>query len=126
MSYDIYFRKNGETCELPFPTPRGGTYSVDEEFNKAYLNMTCSYCEKMLSIGIAMVRHDDDLAGTFICDKSTAGEVVESLVRAIPRLSNETSDDYWEPCDGNVKRALINILTMAIAVPQDSICEVSA
>lgn len=43
----------------------------------------------------------------------TGAESIPVLERAIAVLGNDVSNDYWEPTEGNAKRALIYLLTMA-------------
>lgn len=42
----------------------------------------------------------------------TALEAIPHLERAVSQLSDDVSSDYWEPTEGNVKKALIQLLTM--------------
>ena len=54
----------------------------------------------------------------------TAAECVRILTSVIPKMGNETDPDYWEPTEGNAKKALVNLLTVAVVVPSDAICKV--
>ena len=115
MSYDIYFtdpvsRKTIELNDVHFM--RGGTYAVggtkDLHFNITY-NYARNYAKHNFSI--------EDLI-----DK-TALEAIPELKRVIALLGDDVSDDYWEATDGNAKRALISLLTMAKMRP-DAVIEV--
>lgn len=43
----------------------------------------------------------------------TGAESIPVLQNAIANLGNDTSPDYWNPTDGNAKRALCQLLAMA-------------
>ena len=124
MSYDIYFKKDDKVCQLPFKPPIGGTYCLNEEYREAHLNMTCNYAGTLHRVGLAMVHHDNDKPGTKTLNGMTAQQVVDALAKAIPKLADDVDHDYWKETDGNVKAALTNLLTIAVNVPSDSICEV--
>lgn len=123
MSYDIYFTKDGKVCELPFAPPRGGTYCVDEGFRKAYFNMTYNYFQILAEHGLAVHRHDDDPDGIFVFEEHTASEIAKKLAEVIPTLKDDFDDNYWTATEGNVKRALTNLLLIAVNVPPDARCE---
>ena len=42
----------------------------------------------------------------------TALEAIPILETAISNLKDDVVDDYWQPTEGNTKRALNNLLTM--------------
>ncbi|MBQ7650702.1 MAG: hypothetical protein IJS15_07060 [Victivallales bacterium] len=54
----------------------------------------------------------------------TASECVKILISVIPKIGNDTDPDYWKPTEGNAKRALVNLLSIAVVVPPDAICHV--
>ena len=56
-------------------------------------------------------------------NNKAAANVIPELKRVIGLLGDQTSDNYWEPIDGNAKRALITLLTMAQMRP-DAIIKV--
>ncbi|MBP5459306.1 MAG: hypothetical protein J6Y62_03995 [Clostridia bacterium] len=123
MSYDIRFKKGGQTCRLPFQAPRGGTYCADPGFDEAWLNMTYNYCETLSRLGIAVYGHEDDPKGTYVLNGRKAGEIAVKLAEAIPQLKDDRDPDYWKATEGNVKKALTDLLTMAVNVPPDAVCE---
>lgn len=125
MSYDFKFVKDGETCRLPFVTPRGGTYCIDPEYNEAKLNMTYNYHKIMFDLGIEPYRHDDDPKGIYVMEGKRASSIAKKLAQVIPKLNGNVDDDYWKATEGNVKKALTNLLLIAVNVPPDAICEVS-
>lgn len=43
----------------------------------------------------------------------TGAESIPTLEAAAAKLGDEVSGDYWEPTDGNAKRALLQLLAMA-------------
>lgn len=48
----------------------------------------------------------------------TAEDTVPILKEAIGRLNKaDRSDDYWEPCENNVRNALVSLLHMARECP---------
>ena len=53
----------------------------------------------------------------------TALEAIPELERVIALLGDDVDADYWKPTDGNAKRALISLLTMAKMRP-DAVIEV--
>jgi len=125
MSYDIYFRdKDGNAIDLPFAPPIGGTYCASSDFRKAWLNITYNYCEIYQNHNLAIGKHRDDPEGTATLEGMTAGDVVQALVKVIPDLKDDVSADYWKPTEGNAKKALLNLLCIAVAVPPESICVV--
>ena len=125
MSYDFKFVKNGEVCRLPFSTPHGGTYCIDPEYNEAKLNMTYNYHKIMFDLGITAYRHKDDPKGIYVIEGKKASSIAKKLAEVIPKLKDEVDPDYWKPTEGNVKKALSNLLLMAVSVPPDAKCEVS-
>ena len=84
----------------------GGTYALNGT-KELWLNVTYNY-------GSLYYRPDvlgEDGIRT-IYDK-TGLESIPILTKAIAALGDETSEDYWEPTEGNAKRALYILLTMA-------------
>lgn len=116
MSWDIDFCDpvSGKVIKLDEPHfMRGGTYVVGG--TKALtLNITYNYYENYAPHGFSI----NDLNG------KTAYEIVPELDRVIGLLSDETDPDYWAPVDGNAKRALIQLRTMAKMRP-DAVIRVS-
>ena len=115
MSYDVFFcdpvSKN--TIELDEPHfMRGGTYTVGGD-RMLRLNITYNYARNYYPHGFNI----RDLDG------KSALEAIPELRRVISELGDETDPDYWKPTDGNAKRALIQLLTMARMRP-DAIIEV--
>ena len=63
--------------------------------------------------------------GTRTLEGKTAAECVRVLTSVIPTMGNETTPDYWQATEWNAKMALVDLLTIAVAVPPDAICIVS-
>ena len=115
MSYDVFFRDpvSGETIRTEEPHfMRGGTYKVNGDC-ELYLNVTYNYAKNYSPHGFSI----RDL------HRRPAYTVIPELERVIALLGNDCSPDYWNPVDGNAKRALIILLTMAKMRP-DAIIEV--
>ena len=124
MSYGIEFQKDGKTCILPFPPPHGGTYCADEDFRKAWFIITFNYAQIFARHGLSIVKREKTERGIRTLEGKTAAECVRILTSVIPKMGNETDPDYWEPTEGNAKKALVNLLTVAVVVPYDAICKV--
>lgn len=115
MSYDVFFRDpvSGETLRTDEPHfMRGGTFKVGGEC-ELYLNITYNY-EKNYSPHKFSIQ---DL------NEKHALTVIPELERVIALLGDDCSENYWTPVDGNAKRALIILLTMAKMRP-DAVIEV--
>ena len=84
---------------------RGGTYCVGGS-NELSLNITWNYAKHY-------VRVVDSEKGIRWLYGKTGLESIPVLTAAIDALGDDTSDDYWEPTEGNAKRALHGLLTMA-------------
>lgn len=116
MSYGVYFtdpvsRDVIELKDVHFM--RGGTYAVGGT-KELYLNITYNYATNYAKHSFSI----RDLQG------KTALESITELERVIPLLGDEVSDNYWDATDGNAKRALISLLTMAKIRP-DAIIEIN-
>lgn len=127
MSYDIELRDavTGETLQLDSPHQmKGGTYAMGGTTD-ASLNVTYNYSqhyrrvfgdesvelssfEKMFGGGKTGIRK---LYGM------TGAESIPILDAAIAQLGDDVSDDYWEPTEGNAKRALIQLRALATMRP---------
>ena len=122
MSYDIKFLKDGKTCQIPFTPPAGGTYCADKDFHDAWINITYNYSDIFYNHGLGIYYKKEYPESIKYLEGKLASEVVKILTRVIPTLGDDVDDDYWKPTEGNAKKALINLLTIAVAVPKDAIC----
>ena len=125
MSYDVSFYKNDEVCLLPFPPPHGGTYCLNDDFRKAWLNITFNYADIFERHNLSIVKRERQKHGIRVLEGKNAVECVKILSSIIPKMAGVIDDDYWKATEGNAKMALINLLMVAVAVPPDAICRVS-
>ena len=117
MSWDFYIKKKtGEP--YPFHNElRGGTYCAGG-CDEAWLNVTYNYGKFYHPVfekyGMQRI---DDLSG------KTVKETLPMLREIVDTLEGEPSRDYWEPCPGNARRAMMNLVYMGEACP-DGVWEV--
>ena len=98
-----------ETIILDAPQQmRGGTYQIGGS-KELYLNVTYNYGK--------IIRKVMNGKALDYLDGMTGLESIPLLERAISKLSNEVNSDYWTATEGNVKRALIQLLTLAKMQP---------
>ena len=130
MSYDIELVDpiTGETLDLDAPHHmRGGTYAVGGT-TKAHLNITYNYYPHFRRVFDDLPQPRDkspqymiDAGGPVVGVRTiyglTGGESLPILDRAISMLGDDVDEDYWEPTEGNVKRALIQLRTLAAMRP---------
>ena len=108
MSYDLYIdnKQTGEHVRLPEKHEfTGGTFALGGT-DYAWLNVTYNYSghfrDALGGDGL------NDFAGKNVRD------TLQKLRDGIAFLGDaEPSDDYWEACAGNAKRALQNLLSLA-------------
>jgi len=107
MSYDIELRDavTGEVLELDAPHHmRGGTYCVGGS-TVAHLNVTYNYAPHFYRLlGEGGIR---SIYGT------TGAASLPRLREAAAQLADDVSNDYWEPTEGNAKRALLQLAALA-------------
>ncbi len=127
MSYDIELVDpvTRQTLELDAPHHmRGGTYAVGGT-TRAHLNVTYNYFDHLARV-LPDLTFTRPLAPQWMHEHSqlpwrgirtiyglTGAESIPMLNRAIDMLGNDTDPDYWKPAEGNVKRALIQLRTLA-------------
>jgi hypothetical protein len=111
MSYDLYIvGDDGTTLRLKETTHdvRGGTYVLGGT-SEARINITYNYTSWFQkALGKEGI---DTLYG-----KKTA-DTTQLLLEAIGKLHGEPVDNYWEPAEGNVRKALIDCLSLALLFP---------
>ena len=111
MSYDVTLRDPCTNATIVFPEKhhmRGGTFEVGGT-REAWLNVTYNYgphFERVLGPEGLQTLH-----------RQTGGESTALLEKAISLLKDDVSDNYWDPTEGNAKRALLILLDMANAEP---------
>jgi len=107
MSYDIELTDpvSGERLQLDEPHEmRGGTYAVGGT-REASLNITYNYAPHFYGLF-------GDKGIRWLYGKSAA-ETLANLEEAAEMLDDDVSDDYWEPTEGNAKRALHHLIALA-------------
>jgi len=107
MSYDIDLNDpvTGQPIELDEPHQmRGGTYAIGGN-TEASLNVTYNYARHYSRvIGEKGIRTIYGLTGA---------QSIPVLTKAINALGGDVSEDYWEATEGNAKRALIQLRSLA-------------
>lgn len=108
MSYDIDLSDPVTGATIKFENKHhmtGGTYAVGGT-NYASLNVTYNYAPHYyrVFVGGKGIRTIYGLTGT---------ESIPLLDTAIAQLSDDTSNDYWEPTEGNAKQALLKLKAIA-------------
>ena len=106
MSYDISFRDPVSGYKLCADIPHqmaGGTYMVGGT-TTLELNVTYNYSRCYAPYNF----HLTDLDG------KKAVDMIPVMEEVISNLGDDVDDkDYWNPTEGNAKRALIQLVTMA-------------
>jgi hypothetical protein len=111
MSYDVYLtdKETGDVLHLDQPHfMRGGIYNVDGT-TELYLNITYNYGKTL--------RAKLDPKGIFALHGLSALQSIPMLDDAILSLENNVIEDYWQPTEGNVRRALLYLKEMASIRP---------
>lgn len=114
MSYDIDLRDpiTNEIIEITDAHfMRGGTYQLGGS-TKLSLNMTYNYAKILHRVIRPKNTPSEYESGIRSLYGLTALEATPILEQAISQLDDDVSDDYWEPTEGNVKKALTHLLTM--------------
>ena len=96
MSYDI--RLLDTTHDI-----KGGTY-IPGGTNAAWLNVTYNYSRHFERVGRKGIR---SIYG------KTGAESIPLLKKAAASLGDDIDENYWEPTEGNAKRALLGLLDFA-------------
>ena len=107
MSYDISLRDPVTKRTILFDSlhdMKGGTYAVFGT-REAWLNVTYNYAKHYY--------HVFGEKGIRTIYEMTGAESIPVLKAAIEKLGDDVSDDYWEPTEGNAKRALTQLLALA-------------
>lgn len=111
MSFDLSLHdpETGRVIESDVAVPTGGTYAPDSRALE--FNVTFNYSEHIRPVmpGLA--------DGFYSVDGMPAMDFAWQLLEAIPKLGQDVSDDYWEPTEGNARRALESLLWMCMAAP---------
>jgi hypothetical protein len=106
MSYDIRLLYSVTKKPILFDKPhhiKGGTYAVGGT-KEAWLNVTYNYFPHFKKMGRKGIR---SIYG------KTGAESIPILKKAIAILGDDVDKNYWEPTEGNTKRALWQLLAFA-------------
>ena len=111
MSYDIYLvDANGSAIEFDQPHHlTGGTYQIGG-CSEAWLNVTWNYASDFAKF------IDGDKGIRWLYGQK-ARDTIPRLATAIANMKNDEDEDYWMATEGNARRALINLLNLAIMAP---------
>jgi hypothetical protein len=130
MSYDIELvdAVTGKTLELDTPHHmRGGTYAVGGT-KRAHLNVTYNYYKQFSRVfdtpnepcpnAPEWLREDWSMvSGIRTIYGLTGAESLPILDKAIDLLGDDVDADYWQATDGNAKRALVQLRSLAAMRP---------
>lgn len=108
MSYDIHLLDpvTREVIELDAPHQLlGGTYELGG-CPEAWLNVTYNYAKHYYRVL-------DAEKGIRVIYGMTGDGSIPLLERAAAALGDDVDDNYWEPTEGNAKRALLQLLALA-------------
>ena len=111
MSYDLYLRdpKTGNTAIVPDGHDlRGSAYRVGGN-DQAWLNVTFNY-----SVHFARVFGEPGLRSIY---GLTGRQSIPVLTAAINALGTDVVEDYWAPTEGNARRTLENLRSLAAGCP---------
>lgn len=107
MGYDIELREPVGKNLIEFETEhymRGGTYAVGGT-REAWLNVTYNYAKYYSRVfGEKGIRTIYGMTGA---------ESIPVIKAAMAQLKDDVSEDYWEPTEGNAKKALAQLLAFA-------------
>lgn len=105
--FDLCDPVSGDVITIDEPHfMRGGTYKIGGN-DELTLNITFNYTNIICkAMGL-------EQSYGHIFNGKTALETIPMLEKAIANLGDDVNPDYWEPTEGNAKRALIQLLTMA-------------
>ena len=107
MSYNIKLQGSVTKATLELDEPhhmRGGKYAMGGT-TEAWLNVTYNYAKDYYR-----VMGKDGIRSIY---GMTGAESIPVLTQAIEHLDDDVADDYWEPTEGNAKRALLQLLALA-------------
>ena len=132
MSYDIKLTDplTGETLVLDAPHQmKGGTYAIGGT-TQASLNVTYNYSPQFARVFDALREPRSTAPKWMHRDRSlpkvfgirtiyglTGAESLPLLDKAIAALGDDVHEDYWQPTEGNAKRALMQLRALAMLRP---------
>jgi hypothetical protein len=106
MSYDIYLADavTGESLHSDDPHHMSGGIVAIGGTTKLWLNVTYNYWPHFQRLGEKGIRTIYGMTGA---------ESLPLLKAAAEQLGDDVHDDYWEPTEGNAKRALLQLVALA-------------
>ena len=118
MSYDVTIvDKSGEAIYVDEPHGLiGGTYSPTSR--ELWVNITFNY---------AKIFNREDVFGEGGIKNLIGMSVEEALpivTKAASVLKEDYAEDYWTPTEGNVKKSLMNLISLMKLAPNDGIIEI--
>lgn len=114
MSYDIYLEDAvGVSLEMPEPHFEGGTRPLGGT-RECWLNVTYNYSK--FYYDLFPPAHGDE-RGIRTIYGMTGAESIPILEGVIAKLGDDVSSNYWEPTEGNAKKALLTRREFARAHP---------
>ena len=109
MSYDIRLTDpiTHEVLNIDHPHfMRGGMYAINGT-TELYLNVTYNYSKHYYKDNVLGEKGIRSIYG------KTGAQSIPILTNAINNLNDDVSNNYWDATEGNAKRALIQLKTMA-------------
>ena len=101
MSYDISIIGDDVFSPIVHHV-KGGTYAVGGTSSLEF-NITFNYSQ-------AFQKAFRDEEGIKVLDGMACMEAIPLIVEAMKRLGDDETDNYWDPTEGNAKRALEGLL----------------
>lgn len=104
MSYDVDLTcpVDGHVLQLDSPHQmKGGTYAIGGTTDMS-LNVTYNYASPYRKYDFSI----NDLHG------KTAGETLPKMKAVAEALGDEVDPDYWQPTEGNAKKALLQLIAL--------------
>jgi hypothetical protein len=117
MSYDVFLNDpvTGEVIHLDEPHHmRGGTYCVGGTADLR-LNITWNYADHYYRLFPPEPKKEGQDCGLGIrwLYGRSAVETIPVIQGVIDQLGDDVTDNYWDGTEGNAKRALVQLVTMA-------------
>lgn len=111
MSYDIYLTSpaTGKLLELPEKHQLEGGMYIEGGSTLAWLNVTYNYAEHYYRLWPE--------EGIRVIYGLTGKQSLPFLEHAADQLIDDTCPDYWQPTEGNARRALLDLAQLARMAP---------
>lgn len=114
--YTLEDAQSGATLTLPEGShSEGGTYVLGGT-DECTLNVTYNYGKPIAKAQQAAGYTPEGMIS--LLDGLTGEESARVLSELVAELGTEESPDYWEPTEGNARKALALLLLMAQAFPE--------